>query len=816
MPGSAPIAAAPPSHRFEGEKPPKAVNPHQAYQWRLLSLRDEHGRLEPGAYQRALAQRTANLEASMREGPGGISPFTWTERGPSNVAGRTRSLLIDPVDPTRMWAGSVGGGLWFSADAGATWSPVDDRFDTLAIGCLAMDPTDRSTIYLGTGEGFFNGDAIGGTGIYKSEDGGVTWSLLSATAGFGSVNRIAVCPVNPSVVLAGTTYGGVRRSTDAGQTWSTVRGAQSCLDVDFEPNSGAAVAHVMDWNGSDWVHGVAYSTNRGATWANATGAFNLTGFGSRIEVQHAPSSPNIVYATTGKDGGKVYRSEDHGHTFTLRTQAGQSTGSSWYANPLWVHPTNPDVILSGGVHIVRSIDGGQTFTQISGGYILTQQPHPDIHNFTTHPGFNGTTDKRVYVVTDGGAFLANDIMTASTSGGWSFIGLGNRTTQFYGAVGHGPTDTVVGGTQDNGTLRVVGTGLGHLTFGGDGGFCAIDPGNPNYVFGEYINLKIHRSSDAGTSASYIYAGLTDAEESRANFIAPFILDPNTRHLLAGGRSLWRCANPRSFSPPTWTAIMPDRGTNISAIATAPGNGDIIWVGLNDGRVYRTANGRSAAPAWITVDDNVGFNPIPNRYVTRIAIDPVNHSRAYVALGGFSPDNVLRTDNDGATFVDVTGSGATGLPDAPVRGLALHPQRAGWLYAGTEVGLFASQDGGQTWATSNQGPTTASVDEVNFMNGSTVLVAATHGRGMWTTPTDLCPGDLSTTADPDAPGYGEPDGRVDSSDFFYFLDRFVAGDTLVADLTGSSDPLDPGYGVADGLVDAADFFYYLDLFVQPCP
>ncbi len=727
-----------PAHRAApavAVKPPRATNPYEALRWRRLTWLDENGQIPEFALQRALAQREENIAywANRRGTPRGLDASSWVEQGPDNVGGRTRSILVDPADPNRLLGGSVSGGIWRSVDGGATWVPVNDALPNLAIACLARDPSNPSVLYAGTGEGFFNGDAVGGTGIYKSTDGGDTWTLLPGTAGWDNVCRIAVCPTNSNIVLASKRYGGIMRSANGGVSWTNPRWAQGSFYVAFDPTDGnKAVAHIIDydWGVNNWFHAALYSTNTGANWTSAGGLNQVWDFGSRIELAYAPSSPNIVYASVAINGGVVYGSTDGGHSYALRTTSGTSS-VSWYANPLWVDPTDLNFLITGGYNILKSVDGGVTLTQISDGYIMTLQPHVDIHTFTNDPGFASGTP-RLYVGTDGGIWKTDDIYTASTTSGWSRCDQSYRTTQFYGAAGQGPSGLLYGGTQDNGTLRLItGSSQAILPFGGDGGFCAIDPNDPNYCYGEYIFLQIHRSKDRGQSAGYIYYGIADAG-TNANFIAPFVLDPNNyNRMFAGGASLWRTPNVKSWTNPLWTSIRPPGTDLISAIAIAPGNSAIAWIGQNNGEVWRSANATSSPPTWTAVDDNNAVNPLPNRYVTRILIDSANSQIVYVAFGGFSGDNLWVTYDGGTTWGDATGGGATGLPSAPVRGIARHPDNANWLYAGTEVGIFASLDGGLSWSTSNNGPANVSVDELVFMHHSNMLLAATHGRGLFT-------------------------------------------------------------------------------------
>ena len=779
----------------------RAVNPDEARRWRRLRWQDENGEISEDAWRRAMGQRAANLahwaSAGLRD-TAGIAPDNWVEHGPNNVGGRSRSLIIDPEDPSRMWAGAVSGGIWVSTNRGASWAPVDDWMSNLAICCLTMDPNDYNVMYAGTGEGFFNGDAIGGNGIYKSTNRGGSWFQLPSTATWDTVNRIAVAPDDSNVILAAKRYGGIQRSIDGGATWSNPYWAQGSFYVAFDPTDGSkAIAHVIDydWNQGDWFHRAMYSTDAGESWLVAGGLDQVYGFGSRIELAYAPSDPTIVYASCGADGG-IWRSTDGGQSYTARTTAGDS-GVGWYYNPLWVDPTDPNVLVTGGVYLYRSVDAGVTLTRISQGYMMSDQPHVDNHLVVSDPGFDGVTDRRVYVCTDGGVWCTDDIYTASTTAGWYRRDQSYRTTQFYGAAGDGTSGLIIGGTQDNGTLRVqAGSDQAHLMFGGDGGFCAVDPTDANYCYGEYINLMIHRSTNGGLSAGYIYDGIDDAG-SNANFIAPFTLDPNDPNtMLAGGLSLWRSNNVKrtTHGGPTWSAICGPGADNISAIAVAQGNPDVIWIGLNNGHVHRTENGTAAGPTWLTVDDNSpAYSPLPDRYVERIVIDPDDHAVVYVALGGFTFSNLWKTEAGGASWTRITGSGATGLPAAPINGLARHPHRSDFLYAGTEVGIFATSDGGATWSTNNEGPADASVDELVFMHNSGTLLAATHGRGLFTADLTLPMFDYDF------------DGSVD-------LDDHVA---LAGCLTGQSGGLLPNCGVfdpdEDSDVDLADFGAFQNAF-----
>ena len=708
-------------------------SPDQALAWRRLAWVDEHGIVLPGAYANAVDEMTAKRNRISPRAPG-TDGAKWVERGPYNVAGRSRVLLIHPTNPLKMWMGTAGGGIWSSTDGGVNWAPVSDQLPCLAISSMVFDPKDPNTMYAGTGEGYYNIDAISGRGILKSQDGGLTWQLLTGSSALNNVNRISVSPTNSNVILAACQYGGIFRSADAGTTWTKVRGAQAGQMVTFHPTDGnKAIATFLDYdfNTSSWYRKSVLTNDAGATWTDASIPGDFSQFEKRLEIAYSAGDPTVVFAYCAFTGN-VYKSTNSGQSFSLVTTSGIAVGQGWYDASIWVDPTNANRIITTGIHTYKSLDGGATFSQISSGYLLTESPHPDIHFGVADPGYNGTTNRKFYVTTDGGAFYTNNIWTATTATGWSRLTRNARSAQFYGAVGDATSNRIIGGLQDNGTLKIDnGSVSASAVFGGDGGWCAMDPTDPNYLYGEYVYAAIFRATDGGNNSSYIYNGISDAFTSAANFIAPFTLDDsNPNRLYVGAGQLWRTDNLKASSP-SWTSIRANPGSPVSAIAISSTNPNIVWVGYNNGLIVRTTNATAAKPTWVDVDNNGGTNPLPNRYVTRILIDQTNPQKAYVAFGGFSNDNLRVTTNDGVTWANLVGTGTTALPTAPIRAIAQDPTDAKLLYVGTEVGVLSSKDGGASWTVPADGPGNVSVDELRFMYHSNKLLAATHGRGLWT-------------------------------------------------------------------------------------
>ncbi|MGH2745657.1 MAG: hypothetical protein ACRDN8_24840 [Thermoleophilaceae bacterium] len=681
--------------------------------------------------------------AGLGPGPGG----GWLSLGPGNIGGRTRSIVVHPKNANVLWAGSVGGGVWRTDDGGQSWGPVDDFMANLAVTTMVMDPTDPNVIYAGTGEGFSNIDALRGAGIFRTTDG-VHWHQIPSTTGanFQTVNRLAISK-NGRVLLAGT-QAGIFRSADPGRvTWTRVL-AEEIADVKFHPaDNGKAVAGGLD-NGEAY-----YSTDGGQTWKVATHAQPWSG---RVELAYAAKNPARVYASVNVDSGQIWRSGNGGRTYTRRnglaggTPAPYLAEQGWYDNVIWAgDPTDDNLVIVGGIDLWRSTDGGNTLQDISTWYDR-RSAHADQHCIVADPRFNGNTNKRVYFGNDGGVFRANDVRTVGSNPspprvkGWKELVNTYGVTQFYGGAGNVDSGAIIGGAQDNGTLRFTsaeGTEGWTEMFGGDGGWCAADPTDPNVFYGEYVYLSIHRSTDGGANAEFICGmrrdwswkpvpyRIVDAANQNALFIAPFVLDPNDAdRILAGAVSLWRTNDAKQPNTqnagPAWRAVKPNAGSYISALAVARGNSDVVWVGHADGQVFMATNGTASNPTWRRVD-HTGSRPLPvRRYCTGITIDAQDHDTVYVTFGGYSLGNVWKTTDGGATWSNL----GQALPAAPARALTLHPDNSALVYAGTEVGVFASEDGGATWSPTNEGPTNCSVDDLFWMDR--VLVCVTHGRGMF--------------------------------------------------------------------------------------
>ena len=744
---------------------PRTEGPQAAASRRHMLMADESGTIAVGGLMRAKAEVADLRAAQLRLDPemasvAGISRQGWTWLGPGNKGGRVRAVAVHPTTTSTIFIGSVAGGIWKTTNSGGTWAPVDDFMTNLAVTTLVFQPGNPSVMYAGTGEGFFNFDRIRGAGIFTSVDAGVTWSQLASTANgnFYYVNRLSMS-ADGQTILAATSVG-LYRSTNAGATWTnfyqplnTTR--KDVVDVKFLPGSSLnAVA-------SGFATNAYFTSDAGLSWTPASG-MGPTGTFNRVEIGVAPATPATVYLSVDhlsqqSGSGQIWKSTDSGQSYALVRTTGHLSAQGWYDNAIWVDPTNSDRVVAAGVNAYRSTDGFATNQTTLSGI------HTDFHLFVSDPGYNGTTNKRIYVGNDGGVFKNDDITTGST-----FVSLNNNLgiTQFYGAGGNTTSGKIIGGTQDNSTViywPANGANAWSTPFGGDGGYSAADPNDVNYLYGEVQYGYVHRNTTGGSSSSrYIFGYsntlgtckaapycLSDAWNKTINFIPPLVLDPNNANrMLVGGRSLWRSNDVKAAGDqttgegtgPQWAVIKPPTtgNSNINTIGVAPGNSDIVWVGHNNGDVYVTTDGTVANPTWTKVDGNAVA--LPGRAATRVVVDPGNSSIAYVSFGGFNSNSVWRTTDIGASWSQVTGSGATALVTAPVYALAIHPTNTTWIYAGTEVGIFASTDSGATWAVPHDGPANVSVDELFWMG--TNLVAVTHGRGLFVASTGGAFGKLS--------------------------------------------------------------------------
>lgn len=765
-------------------------------------------RLPPGAnelpvdhlWEALLEIRAREADLASRDGgpPGDIQG--WMAIGPGNIGGRTRALAIDPADPDILYAAGVSGGIFKSTDGGASWSPLDDQMLNLAVCTIALDPADPEVLYAGTGEGFGLLSFVRGLGIFKSTDGGTSWTQLPATSprtagpAFHYVSRIVISPNDPNRIYAGTRYG-VYRSLDGGGSWSVVLAnprylavtpatngcTQGCLDLAVRSDRSPDVLFAAFglWE----ADGLFRSDDGGDTWTG----YPTPPQQGRMAIAIAPSDNNRIYVsmaenpTLGQYGRLVdlWRADD-GATFQsvldlkhpfgpwLFSVVAYATGcvedhqvysQGWYDQVLAVDPLDPDVLWLGGIDLYRSDDGGATFGLAGYWFFGNEDPphpnhiHADHHAVVFHPDYDGVTNQVMYVGNDGGVYRTVNARAATSQEEcpidslpgpfpgivWENLNSGYAVTQFY----HGDVarDRVMfaGGSQDNGTSQALSAGTPNSwkrILGGDGGYVAIDPTNGDRIFASTEGFPaIYVSTDGGGSFVEATNGITDAD---GLFITPLAMDLSDPDVLwTGGSRPWRTTDGAA----SWEVAGPDLPvtSRISAVGIAPSDGNVVYLGFENGYLARTVNGLSPLPAW-----SMAGGPRIGAWVSSIAVDPADPDVAYCGYSNYSGSHIYRTLDGGAAWASIDGIGLIGMPDIPVHDIAIRPGDSQQLYAGTELGVFASDDGGATWNPANSGMAHTVVEALVFRDPQT-LVAFTYGRGAFI-----------ASLDPEASGIAQED------------------------------------------------------------
>ena len=699
----------------------------------------------------------------------------WESLGPGNIGGRTRALLIHPTTPEIMYAAGVAGGVWKSVNAGASWTPLTDLMANLAVCSLAFDSQNPEVLYAGTGEGFFNGDAVRGAGIFKTTNGGLTWTRLPSTntADFHYVNDLVISHANSNRIYAGTRTG-VWRSLDAGASWTlVVSGRGGCFDLALRTDQA-----------NDTVFAVVGSSSQTSIYRNTdaggSGTWSVvqteSGMG-RTSLAIAPSNQNIIYALATDTQGQfqhglraVFRSTSGGDSGSWTTQvrnndakrlntmllsnplaaflsdcgAGNSfiTSQGWYNNVIAVDPTDANRVWVGGVDLFRSDDGGANWGLASYWWEDITEPqyaHADQHVIVFHPRYDGSTNKQMFVGNDGGVFRTDDAtaQVALDSGAacnptisqvtWKSLNHNYGVTQFYFGLPFPDGQSYFGGTQDNGTLLgrdLTGHNGWREILGGDGGYVAVDPTNPNTLYAETTYLSLRKSTDGGKTFGRVTLGIDDPPNT-FQFITPFVMDASDpQRLWIGGASLFRTTNGAA----NWTkANAPLNGGIVSALAVAPTNANYVAAGTSQGRVYLTDAALTATTStqWLNVAPRAG-------YVSSVTFDPLNAQTVYVTYSTFGGTHVWRSTDFGMSWSPLDGIGEASLPDIPVHQLVVDPSDTARLYIGTDLGVFVSTNGGASWAVENTGFANVVTESLSLQikDGVTRLYAFTHGRGAY--------------------------------------------------------------------------------------
>jgi photosystem II stability/assembly factor-like uncharacterized protein len=715
---------------------------------------------------------------------------------PTEMGGRTRAIMYDPNDPSqkKVWAGGVTGGLWYNGDITnpySPWVPVGDFWSCLAVRCITYDPNNPMIFYIGTGEPetamqTYRESSGLGDGIWKSLDGGQTWNLLSSTENFEYITDIAIRNENSnSVIYAGVVSGmyqgvqhqsqpsdGLFRSTDGGNTWQQVLpdinggdvpyavsdiavGADGRIYVGTRPNlSGAGGATLLysDYGTlSSWVVNDMYKTE-----IENDPDYNIPG---RVVLAPAPSNSNIVYALIGSGFINpvnnfnyfycfhILRSDDKGDAWTKKPLPYDLTSGinfatiAWHALDVAVDPNNPETLYIGGLDIHKSDNGGDNWTRLSDWSLMyygggPQYIHADQHIIVYKPG----SSNEILFGSDGGVFY--------TSNGASIPNFEERnkdytTLQFYsGAIK--PTsgsNVFLGGLQDNGCLRYTGSPLtiNSMVSGGDGAYCFYDKNEPWFSISSiYYNWYYIFSYD-----SYLQ-DISDWYQTGV-FVNPADYNYRDNAIYANAcdfigthkDQLLRISNVTSAYNYTGSFLPLNTGTQVyfSAVKWSPysptGKSN-LFVGTQSGRLFKVQNAES-----LPTKTEITGSEFPAANISSIAIGG-SEDTLLVTFSNYGVTSVWQTYNGGQTWENKESN----LPDMPIRWAIYHPQNNRQAMLATETGVWSTinlHEANPVWEPVNEGMANVRVDMLNLRESDYTVLAATHGRGFFTTSWDVVSG-----------------------------------------------------------------------------
>ena len=743
---------------YQGET--ETDEPEAMLRWEYNRVKDPKTGLVPkqnlvDAYNDFQRRQVYQTEAA-------VTGINWTERGPYNIGGRTRAIIFDKKDVTNktVWAASVGGGLFKCTDIDATtptWTKTNDFFSNLAITCIAQNPTYPDTMYFGTGETFGNADGIAGAGIWRSVDNGVNWTQLSATTGFLGVSRLAVSSTGviyaslASHFFAGGT-GGLYKSTDGGVTFTPFLttsttpacGSNTGRDVKIAANGDI----YYSCNAQVWKYKKLTST-----WSNITPA----GTFQRIEIACAPSDSNYVYILCQGAGitlGGFYTSTNSGTSWTSNTLPliyDQNTtnnqeftrGQAWYDLSIAVQPDTATIVYLGAIDYVKSKDAGATYKQITAWSLFNmpgaanlgsnQVMHSDHHALVFKPG---NTSYALFGC-DGGLYKSTNMRnTWPTQPTVATINTNFSVTEFYSCAiaNTASSSNLLGGAQDNGSIKINAPGVasGTAVSGGDGCYVFIDQNNSNNQITSYVYNNFYMSTNATT-----FNTLTGSNNT-GSFVNPSDID-GTNDILysyAGTSTLARWTN--VFGAVSRTNLTVSGVGTITHIKVSSNNPTTIYLGNSSGSVYRITGANTAtSPITPTLLNASSFSGniscIDVRKCTAATDDTILVTQSSYNLS----NSVLVTVNGTSgtptwTNIDNTAS----LPNIPVNGCLFAPTSLSKeVLLATEMGVYTCDNiyaGTPVWGQSVTGLANVRVNMLHMRSADSVIVAASFGRGLFTT------------------------------------------------------------------------------------
>ncbi len=656
---------------------------------RLSAIKNVESSMQPDKYSNAI----------LEDAP------LWKCIGPWDIAGRVRSLAINPKNDNIIYIAAASGGIWKSTNKGVSWSALFDYEATTSFGAIAIDPNDTEILYAGSGENALGAGVVYmGAGMYKTTNGGKKWNYIGLGK-IGAFSKVYVNPLNSSLVVAAAVEmeSGFYISTDGGLSWNR-KFFEPVTDISFNPNNPNE--YFIGVSG----RGIYYTSDRGETWEKRSNGLH-DGIG-RVSVQMCASSPDVLYSLMEiSEIGRIYKSTNRGKTWNACFEGSDAFfySQGFYNNFIMVNPENPKIAIAGGIDIYLTTDGGATWSNRSKSYTGGTM-HMDQHCGAYNP-FNLN---EVFVGNDGGVYFSSD-----GGSNWVSRNTGLAITQFYAlAIDESKAYRSFGGTQDNGTVGNPYTNEWDILIKGDGFRTIVDPDDPKIIFGEYYNGGLWKYNVETKSRTSITTGIAANDDGSWN--SPFLKSPASNNVYYHARSsVYKSTNKGN----SWSRISPKLFAPISALEISKKDNTKIWAGNEIGEFYYSSDGEN----W----QDISGSGIPNRFITDIESSSQNSLKIYLSISGYGTSHVFKSTNNGETFSDI----AANLPDIPVNALAVHPENDEIVFAATDIGIFYTPDGGSQWLKFGKGLPNVPVTDLVFHTNRTLMPSimlrcATHGRSIW--------------------------------------------------------------------------------------
>lgn len=696
---------------YDFEPPDDQEQQNPGWYDHYLALKgDENGKIPRGLESKWMKEDAAN---KIRFKKTENNLLNIKEIGPVNVGGRTRSIVIDHSDPNHLVGSGVSGGVWTSNDNGASWGPANDFAATLAVTSITQSPFDKNLFYYGTGESAGNVDAVTGAGLFKSTDGAKSFEHLehTNTSALNGIWEVEHSLTKDSTIYVATTGGGIWRSTDAGDSFSRIYATSARVYELSVFENGTIMAAI---NGLGIIkideNDLTVTRLNGGDWPTS-------GYG-RTSFDYCKDYPNVMYAqvtTSSRNALQgLYKTSNGGISWTKKTTPDVNYLYSWYCFKLSVAPGDSNFVLSlSSTNPQYTTDGGNTWKDMA-------NPHSDYHEVTWYD------DTKFLLGNDGGIHRMNkNFMSLYTS-----LNNGLNITQFY-AGGYYPTgETIIGGTQDNGTQY---SNKGAESFSrimhSDGAFCAVNQQDETVRYVSTQNLNMYRQDASGSKRISGYIKNQVGGDEGVWFISPFevnMLDGNQLYVPTR-RATYRSTDKGL----TWTALTADLLGDSYAVGLSNSDDPIAYIGGSSSRIYRVDN---AATTESNQEVSLWTTKYPNflgSMIGCIEVDPNDEGTIYCGLTNIRNKSriwrVIDADTEEPIWEDI----GQGLPESlPVNWIEVDPQMSTHIIVGTDFGLYTSVNNGASWNKEDRIPNVP-VDQVRLRNSDRKLFIYTHGRGIWT-------------------------------------------------------------------------------------